>query len=263
MTELTSPATLFDLSGRCALVTGATGAFGSAAARALAGAGAHVTLAGGNQERLASLAAELSAAGAEVAAVTGRPIDEEAVERIVGAAVSAAGGLDIFVGASGTSVIRPILDMDVAAWDRVMDANVRQNWLLCRSVGRVMQRQGRGGKIVLVSSVRARFAAAAGTSAYGCSKAAIDMLTRSLAAEWGKFGINVNAVAPTVFRSELTAWLFEKAAEKERERVLARIPIGRLSEPEDFAGIIVFLCSRASDIVTGEIINADGGFSCN
>ena len=89
------------------------------------------------------------------------------------------------------------------------------------------------------------------------------MLTRSLATEWGPHGINVNAIAPTVFRSELTSWLFEDGAEEARKDVLGRIPLGRLAEPDDFAGVILFLASAASDLVTGEIVHVDGGFSCN
>ena len=261
--ELAKPVELFDLQRKSALITGATGALGAAAARALAGAGAQVTIAGGNEAKLAALAEDLEAGGGSVTTVAMRPGDEASVDAMVAAAVDAGGGLDILIGASGTSIVKPILDMDVAAFDAVMDANVRQMWLVCRAAGRVMAEQATGGKIVLVSSVRARFATAAGTSAYGPSKAAVDMLTRSLATEWGPHGINVNAIAPTVFRSELTSWLFEDGAEEARKGVLDRIPLGRLAEPDDFAGVILFLASAASDLVTGEIVHVDGGFSCN
>lgn len=263
MHPLPSPASLFDLTGRSALITGATGALGRTAARALAGAGAHVTLAGANEEKLGQLAAELRSQDVSVACAVGRPTDEEATDAIVAKAVETGGRLDILVAASGKSVVRPILDMDVATWDSVMDANVRQIWLLCRSAGRVLVEQGTGGKLILVSSVRARFATAAGTSAYGPSKAAIDMLVRSLAMEWGPQSIHVNAIAPTLFRSDLTAWLFTEEGRAARENALSRIPLGRLGEPDDFAGVLLFLASKAADLVTGEIINVDGGFSCN
>ena len=256
-------AKLFDLSGKSALITGATGALGSAAARALSAAGAHVTLAGGSAGKLAALAESLPSG--RVTTVAGRPIDEAAVDRIVAAASADARGLDIMVPASGTAAVVPATDMSLETWDEVMDANVRQVWLLCRAAGRVMIEQGRGGAIVPISSVRARFATAAGTSAYGTSKSAIDMLTKSFAVEWGAHNIRVNAIAPTVFRSELTGWLFEdnERANAARASVLARIPLGRLAEPDDFAGVLVFLASEASSIVTGEIINVDGGFSAN
>lgn len=254
---------LFDLSGKSALVTGATGALGCAAARALAAAGAHVTLAGGNAGKLAALAQDLPEGRATT--IAERPVDEAAVDRIIAAATAGGRGLDIVVPASGTAAVAPATDMPVETWDKVMDANVRQVWLLCRAAGRVMIAAGRGGTMITVSSVRARFATAAGTSAYGTSKAAIDMMTKSFAVEWGPHNIRVNAIAPTVFRSELTGWLFEDndRANTARAGVLSRIPLGRLAEPEDFAGILVFLASDASSIVTGEIINVDGGFSAN
>ena len=256
---------LFDLTGKSALISGATGALGAAAARALAGAGAFVTLSGSNAEKLEAIAVGLRAAGAGVATCRGRPRDEETCNAMVAAAAAEGRGLDILVSASGTAAVQPALEMSPDTWDRVMDANVRQTWLLARAAGRVMIEQGRGGAIIPVSSVRARFATSAGTSAYGPSKSAVDMITRSLATEWGPHGIRVNAVAPTVFRSELTSWLFEddERGTKARKEVLSRIPLGRLAEPGDFAGVLIFLASAASSTMTGQILNVDGGFSAN
>lgn len=259
----TDIAQLFDLTGKNALITGATGSLGAAAARALSGAGAHVTIVGGNAEGLAALDAEISAAGGSVTSVNGRPSSEEDCARIVAEACAGGRALNILISASGTAKIKPALEMEPAEWDTVMDANVRQSWLITRAAGKVMVEQGDGGSVVLISSVRSRFATAAGTTAYGPSKAAVDMLTKSFATEWGKYDINVNAIAPTVFRSELTAWLFEDAASEQRKNVLSRIPLGRLAEPDDFAGAMIFLCSRAGNYVTGEILNVDGGFCAN
>jgi len=267
MSQIESPNKLFSLKGKTALVTGATGALGEAATRALASGGAHVTLAGGNRERLNTLQKELSEGGASVSIFHGRPVDEKNAEEMVSSA-AINGGLDILVAASGTSIIKPITEMEPDNWDQVMDANVRQIWLLSRAASRQFIEQdksekGRGGKIILISSVRANFATAAGTSAYGPSKSAINMLTRSLAVELGPLGVCVNAIAPTVFRSELTAWLYKDDATDKRNAVLNRIPLGRLAEPSDFAGVFMFLASNASNLITGEIINVDGGFSCN
>lgn len=258
-------ASLFDLSGKSALISGATGALGAAAAKALASAGAHVTIAGGNAEKLRAVAETLNTSGTGVVSFVGRPSDEETCDEMVAAAAAEGRGLDILVPASGTAAVQPALEMDLKTWDRVMDANVRQTWLLARAAGKVMIPQGRGGAIIPISSVRARFATAAGTSAYGPSKSAVDMITRSLATEWGQHGIRVNSIAPTVFRSELTGWLFEdnERANAARADVLARIPLGRLAEPDDFAGVLIFLASTASSIMTGQIINVDGGFSAN
>lgn len=254
---------LFDLSGKSALITGASGSLGAAAARALAGAGAHVTLAGSNENAIAALGEEICLSGGAASTVIGRPESEEECARLVAATRSEGRALDILVSAGGTSKIKRALDMTANEWDAVMEGNVRQSWLISRAAGKAMIEQASGGKVILVSSIRGRFATAAGTSAYGPSKAAVDMLVRSFATEWGESGINVNAIAPTIFRSELTAWLFEEGGEAQRRNVLSRVPIGRLSEPDDLAGALVFLASKASDYVTGEILHVDGGFAAN
>jgi NAD(P)-dependent dehydrogenase (short-subunit alcohol dehydrogenase family) len=253
---------LFDLTGKRALVTGASGAFGAASARALAGAGARVALAGAKQVELEALQSEIQERGGEATVVVGRPETEQEAERLV-AAASGDAGLDILVVASGFSKVQPATALQPSDFDAVIDANVRQAWLVTRAAGSAMIARGAGGSIVLVSSVRARFASPAGTSAYGASKAAVDMLVRSFASEWGRKRIRVNAIAPTIFRSSLTRWLYEPNAEERRRTTLQRIPLGRLAEPDDFAGSVVFLAAPASSYITGEILNVDGGFSCN
>ena len=262
MTTLPRPASVFDLTGRSAVVTGATGAFGEQAAYALAGAGAHVTLAGANDEKLQAVAQAIADAGGTVATVPRRPATEEDVDEIVASAAAAGGGLDIVVAGSGTNIPSPIVDQDPADWDAVMDANVRQSWLLCRAAGRVMIPQGRGGKVILMSSTRGALGLANYT-AYCPSKAAVDLLTKALAVEWGPHGINVNAIAPTVFRSDLTAWMYaeEGNGPAVRENMLRRIPLGRLGEPTDFHGAVQLLASSASDFMTGSVVYLDGGYT--
>jgi NAD(P)-dependent dehydrogenase (short-subunit alcohol dehydrogenase family) len=120
-----------------------------------------------------------------------------------------------------------------------------------------MKDQGRGGKVILVSSARGKLGMK-GYTAYSPSKAAIDLMAKSLACEWGEYGINVNAIAPTVFRSELTEWMFED--DTARTKFLTRLPIGRLGEPEDYIGVCMFLASFASDFCTGTTIHVDGGY---
>jgi NAD(P)-dependent dehydrogenase (short-subunit alcohol dehydrogenase family) len=262
VTTLPRPASVFDLTGRSAVVTGATGAFGEQAAYALAGAGAHVTLAGANIDKLQSVAQAIADAGGAAAIVARRPATEEDVDEIVASAVAAGGGLDIVVSGSGTNIPSPIVDQDPADWDAVMDANVRQSWLLCRAAGRVMIPQGRGGKVILMSSTRGALGLASYT-AYCPSKAAVDLLTKALAVEWGPHGINVNAIAPTVFRSDLTAWMYaeEGNGPAVRENMLRRIPLGRLGEPTDFHGAVQLLASSASDFMTGSVVYLDGGYT--
>jgi NAD(P)-dependent dehydrogenase (short-subunit alcohol dehydrogenase family) len=256
-------ADLFDLTGRSALVSGASGAFGRAASLALAGAGAHVTLAAANREALEQVQSEISGHGGLAEVLVRRPESQADALAMVTAAVTAAGRLDIVVCASGVNIVAPTVEMSDGDWQTVMDANVRGSWLVCQAAGRRMIDQGEGGKIVLVSSTRGKLGHPAGYAAYCPSKAAIDGLTKSLACEWGPHRVNVNAIAPTVFRSALTAWMYEEAGRGKavREAMMARIPIGRLGEPEDFQGSVVFLSARASDFVTGQVLYVDGGYT--
>jgi NAD(P)-dependent dehydrogenase (short-subunit alcohol dehydrogenase family) len=261
----TRPLELFDLSGRSALVTGATGAFGAAASRALAGAGVALTLAGSSTDKLEGLREEVTATGVGVELVGRRPESNTDAEAMVDAAVGAHGRLDIVVCASGFNKPAPATEMPVEQWEAIMDANVLGSWLVCRAAGRRLIDQGEGGKVILMSSVRGRHGLATGYSAYCPSKAAVDGLTKSLACEWGPHGINVNAIGPTVFRSDLTSWMYDEEGpgRATREVMLTRISLGRLGEPEDFVGPLLFLSSAASDFVTGQILYVDGGYTAS
>lgn len=257
------PSVLFDVRGKSAIIVGATGAFGKVACATLGKAGARLTVTAGNADSLAVLGDELAAAGIEATQVALRPETEADCEAIVAAAVVAFGGVDILIVASGMNDVAPIVDMSPERFRTVMLANVDGAWLIARAVGKQMIAQGSGGKVVFTSSARGKLGHPAGYSAYCMSKSAIDGLTKALGCEWGKQGITVNAIAPTVFRSPLTAWMFadDDKAIKVREGFLARVPVGRLGEPEDLAGPLLFLCSRASDFHTGHIIYADGGYT--
>jgi NAD(P)-dependent dehydrogenase (short-subunit alcohol dehydrogenase family) len=256
-------ASLFDVAGRSALITGATGALGSAAARALAGNGARLTLTGGSSDTLEQLGAELKDQGTEVELVARRPDSAADAEAMAEAAVKAHGRIDLLVTAAGVNKVAMIEEQDPDEWQSVMDANVRGTWLACRAAGARMLDQGDGGKVVLVSSTRGKLGHPAGYSAYCTSKSAVDGLTKTLACEWGSKGITVNAIAPTVFRSDLTAWMYEEEGrgKQVREAMLARIPLGRLGEPDDFVGPLLFLLSPASNFVTGQIVYVDGGYT--
>ena len=254
---------MFDVQGKTALITGASGAFGMVAARVLAEAGCRLVLAAGNVDALDTISEECIALGSEVIKVNGRPTDETACQSMVDAAVSAMGSLDILVVASGMNKVALINDMEPKTFTDVMDANVTQTWLLARAASAQMKVQGHGGKIVLVSSARGLLGHPAGYTAYCASKAAVDGMTKALGCELGPTGITVNAIAPTVFRSPLTSWMFEdnEKANAVRAGFLARVPKGRLGEPEDLAGPLLFLASRASDFYTGHILYADGGYT--
>jgi NAD(P)-dependent dehydrogenase (short-subunit alcohol dehydrogenase family) len=258
-----NPGTLFDVRGKSALVVGATGAFGKVACATLGRAGARLTIAAANVDELSKLANELAAEQIESHSIARRSNSEADALAIVESAVSAYGCVDILVVASGMNDVSPIVDMSPERFGRVMQANVEGAWLIARAVGRQMIAQARGGKVVFTSSARGKLGHPAGYSAYCASKAAVDGITKALGCEWGKYGITVNAIAPTVFRSPLTAWMFEdnEKANNVRAGFLARVPIGRLGEPEDLAGPLLFLCSRASDFHTGHVVYADGGYT--
>jgi NAD(P)-dependent dehydrogenase (short-subunit alcohol dehydrogenase family) len=260
---LKNPLSLFDIRGKTAIVTGASGAFGALAAKVLAGAGANVVLAAGKAKELKEVATECEALGAKAASVALRPTNEKNCEAIVQTAVDRFGGVDILVLASGKNDVAKITDMAPERFLDVMDANVTQSWLMARAAGKRMLAQGRGGKVILMSSARGLLGHPAGYTAYCASKSAIDGITRALGCEWGDSGITVNAIGPTVFRSALTAWMFEDSdrSKEVRKGFLTRVPKGRLGEPSDLAGPLLFLASAASDFYTGHILYADGGYT--
>jgi len=252
---------LFSLAGKSALVMGGTGSLGSVAAIALAGAGAQVTLAGGNKDKLNELVADINAAGGKASAINLRPDTDEKMDAIIKFVVEKQGGLDILMVASGFNKPGNSQQATMADFGLVMDANVFQTYRICRAAGKLMLEQGRGGKIVITSSVRDRVATN-NAIAYCTSKSATNMLTKCFSAEFAPHKITVNAIGPTIFRSPLTAWLYaeEGPGAAARKSVIARIPAGRLAEPDDFAGSVVFLSSPASDFITGHTMYVDGGF---
>jgi NAD(P)-dependent dehydrogenase (short-subunit alcohol dehydrogenase family) len=258
-----NPHSLFDVRHKSAIVTGASGAFGAVAAKVLAGAGAKLTLVAGSKDALAETARECRELGADVQEVNTRPSSEAACESIVRDAVRQFSRLDILVVASGKNDVAKIVEMTTDRFLDVMDANVTQSWLMARAAGKQMLSRGEGGKVILMSSARGILGHPAGYTAYCASKSAIDGITKALGCEWGETGITVNAIAPTVFRSPLTAWMFEDTdrAKEVRRGFLTRVPKGRLGEPSDLAGPLLFLASAASDFYTGHILYADGGYT--
>jgi len=249
---------LFDVSGKVALITGASGGFGHAAAMALAMAGVKVMATGRTEEKLTTLVGEIEKAGDVAGYSAGSPIDHDDVKRVVKDTVDTFGGIDILITAAGVNKPNPIVEQPLEEWDMIMDANVKGTWLYCKEVGKVMIEQGRGGKVILLGSARGELGMANYTG-YSPSKGAVHLLAKSLGCEWGQYGINVNAIAPTVFRTALTQWMFDDQAFY--KNFLRRIPIGRLGEPEDFLGTVIYLSSKASDFLTGAIICADGGYT--
>jgi NAD(P)-dependent dehydrogenase (short-subunit alcohol dehydrogenase family) len=260
---LKNPLSLFDIRGKTAIITGATGAFGALASKVLAGAGANVVLAASKADELQKVAAACAALGGKAEIIAKRPSSEANCDDIVNVAVNKFGRVDILVVASGLNKVSKIVDQKPEDFLDVMDANVTQSWLMARAAGRQMLKQGSGGKVILTSSARGLLGHPAGYTAYCASKSAVDGITKALGCEWGETGITVNALGPTVFRSPLTAWMYEDTdrAREVRKGFLTRVPKGRLGEPADLAGPLLFLASAASDFYTGHVLYADGGYT--
>ena len=260
---LKNPASLFDVKGKTAIITGATGAFGALAAKVLAGARANVVICASKADELKKVAAECEALGGKAEIVAKRPSSEANCDAIVKAAVDRFDRVDILVVASGQNKVSKIVDQKAEDFLDVMDANVTQSWLMARAAGRQMLKQGQGGKVILMSSARGLLGHPAGYTAYCASKSAVDGITKALGCEWGNTGITVNALGPTVFRSPLTEWMFadDERGKTVRGGFLTRVPKGRLGEPSDLAGPLLFLASKASDFYTGHILYADGGYT--
>lgn len=261
--QLRNPLSMFDVKGKSAIITGATGAFGRATALALAALGGRLTLVAGSKDALEEVAEEARGLGAEVVTVKARPDTLEDANAMLKAALDAFGRVDQLVIASGYNKAGFIQDMPYEQWQEVMDANVRGAWFMAKAVGSYWIENEIKGKMLLMSSVRGRHGNVSGYTAYCASKGATDSLTRVLATEWGKYGITVNAIAPTVFRSNLTAWMFgdDELGQATKARSLSRIPLGRLGEVEDLVGMALYLLAPASDFCTGQVMYVDGGFT--
>lgn len=248
---------LFDLSGQVALVTGGSRGLGRAMAGALARAGAGLALCARDPADLASACAELRAAGARAEGFPMDVRDPASVEAAAAAALAALGRVDILVNDAGVNVRRPVLELSVEEWDRVLDTNLRGSFLAARAVVPQMLARGRG-KVINVSSILGAVGLPS-QLAYASSKGGVVQMTRVMALEWARQGVQVNAIAPTYFETALTEPIRQ---DPERNRfVLERTPMGRWGRPEDLDGTVVYLASRASDFVTGQTLYVDGGWT--
>ncbi|WP_219414228.1 SDR family NAD(P)-dependent oxidoreductase [Pseudonocardia nigra] len=243
------------LLGKTAVVTGAGRGLGRAMAVALAGAGADVALAARSKDQLEAVAAEIEQLGRRALAVPTDVTDAGAVQHLVETTISRLGGLDVLVNNSGVIDSTPLLEQDPADWDRVMDTNVRGTYLATRAGGAHMVAQG-SGKIINVASNFA-FKGVAGHAAYCASKAAVVSFTRSMAVEWARFGVQVNALAPGYFATDLNAELRADAAAL--AKVLRAVPARRMGEAHELSAWLLLLAGPASDFMTGETIVVDGG----
>jgi NAD(P)-dependent dehydrogenase (short-subunit alcohol dehydrogenase family) len=247
---------LFDLSGKVAVVTGGSGAFGRAAARGLAAFGADVVITGRTPETLDVAAADIGQAGTKVMPIKCDATRPEMVEAMMARALKEFGHIDILVTASGVANRFAAEEFPVDEWQKVMDSLVKGTYLCCQAAGKQMITQG-GGKIITVGSIRGELGHPGGYSAYGTAKGAVHLLTKQLATEWAKYHINVNSIAPCIFWTPLTQQVLD---DLDLYKIfMQRIPWGRAADPQDFIGATVYLASAASDFVTGDILMVDGG----
>lgn len=247
---------MFDLSGKVAIITGGAGALGEAIAQGFAVYGAKVVVTGRTLKTLEQAVKLVEESGSQALAVTCDVSKEEDVEALVAQTLKKFGRIDILVTVAGLARRHPAEDFPVEDFDQVMDINVRGTFLPCKHVGKIFKQQGYG-KVITISSVRAFAGHPGGYAAYGTSKGAVNLLTKQLATEWAKYHINVNSIAPCICWTPLTKEVLENKALY--DIFMSRIPMGRAAVTQDFIGAAVYLASAASDFVTGQILYVDGG----
>jgi NAD(P)-dependent dehydrogenase (short-subunit alcohol dehydrogenase family) len=248
----------FSLRGKNVLVAGGSGGIGASICRAVAAAGANVFLTGRNRDHWGNLTDELAAFGGKVEAMIVNACDSSAAQSLVEAASERLGRPDVLINCIGTHIEAPAADLTEADWQEVLCVNLTWAFLISQEVAR--RQIGSGpGKHIHISSVRSMLGIRRGYAAYCASKGGLNMLIRQLATEWGKHGITVNGIAPTFTRTELVKDYLEDPAFY--DALVARIPLGRICEPDDVASVALFLASPAADFVTGQIIPLDGGIT--
>ncbi len=245
----------FDLTGKVALVTGASSGLGVHFARCLGEAGASVVLAARRVDRIESLKVELIAKGVASTAVA---LDVQSAESIAGS-LEAAGPIDILVNNAGISIVRPALDMPEDDWDAVVDTNLRGAWLMAQASAKRWVAAKRPGVIVNIASILG-LRTIGQVAPYNASKAGLIHLTRALAMEWARHNIRVNAICPGYIETEMNGDFWKTPG---GQRLIERIPQRRIGQPEHLDGALLLLASDAGAFMTGSIVTVDGGHTVN
>jgi NAD(P)-dependent dehydrogenase (short-subunit alcohol dehydrogenase family) len=248
---------LFSLTGRVALVTGASSGIGRELAKGLAAAGASVALSGRDAERLAETGRMIAETGGTADLFPAEVGDFDALEPLVNGVVERFGRLDIILHGAGMNQRQPVQEVEQATYDRIMDVNLRAPYFLTKAALPHLIAAG-GGKVIHIGSLTTSWGIG-NLSVYGMTKSAIGQLTRTTAVEWAAHNIQVNAICPGWIETPLTKPLW--ADPHRREWILSRVPAGRPGKTGDLVGIAVYLASRASDFTTGQTFYIDGGFT--
>ncbi|MGB6066173.1 MAG: glucose 1-dehydrogenase [Desulfomonilaceae bacterium] len=249
--------TLFDLSGRVALVTGASKGLGKAIALALADAGADIALYGRDRSDLETVKANVEAIGQRAEISCADVLDKNAIDECVLASLEAFGHIDILVNCAGVNIRKPVLELSPDEWDLVLNTNLKGYFLMAQAVVPQMLPRGHG-KVINMASILGTVALPS-QLAYASSKGGVMQMTKVMALEWAKRGVQVNAIGPTYFETPLVAQL--RNDPERYQFIVERTPMGRWGQPEELAGVVIFLASRASDFVTGQTIFIDGGWT--
>jgi NAD(P)-dependent dehydrogenase (short-subunit alcohol dehydrogenase family) len=258
---MTTRRKIFDLDGRTALITGGSRGLGLQIAEALGGFGARLLLSARKESELTAACAHLRERGIDVTAVAADSAKSDSIDTLVQASLDALGHVDILVNNAGATWGAPAEDHPLEAWDKVFDLNVRGMFMLTQQIGKRSMIPRKSGRIINVASIaglRGNASASMNTIAYNTSKGAVVNFTRTLAGEWGRYGITVNALAPGFFPSKMTHGLIEKLGE---ERLIGNAPLRRLGDDEDLKGAAVLFASDAGKHITGQILAVDGGVS--
>jgi 2-deoxy-D-gluconate 3-dehydrogenase len=247
----------FSLTGKSGIVTGGGSGIGRGIATGLVQAGAEVIIAGRNMERLKKTAEELGRDGGRVVPVFVDMKDRGSIEDLVDRAVEEFGKIDFLFNNAGTIHRAPSEEFPMDAWDNVIQINLSGPFYLSQCVAKIMISKGIKGKIINIASLNA-VGGGITVPAYSASKGGLVQATKAMCNDWGKYGINVNAIGPGWVKTDLTKALRENA--ERYNAISSRIPLGRWAEPEDLAGAAVFLASPASDYITGHVLFVDGGY---
>jgi NAD(P)-dependent dehydrogenase (short-subunit alcohol dehydrogenase family) len=251
---------MFRLDGKVTVVVGGAGGIGESCAVALASRGAKVVVAdlAAASEKLDAVVKKIaSETGSEAFAMTVDVTSEESTSNLAAQVVEKFGTADVLVNAHGINLKVAAVDIPVAGWDNLFAVNVKGTMLTCKAFGKIFVEKKKG-KIINLSSIRGIRGTDGGNAVYGATKGAVDMITRMLAAEWAPYGVNVNAIGPSVIMTDM---IRKNVAPERLKMLLSKVPLGRFANVEEVSAVCVYLASSEADFVTGQIIYVDGGLT--